>query len=359
MKQKKLVSIAIAVFFIVAIGYTGAAARELVWANFVPKASPTVPPLQMFAKNVEKATQGKIKFKMYYRGEICKAKAIPGLVSSGGIDIGSFAPSYHTGDFPLASSLQLYPTMHRNTRISMDVWKGFLRDFPELTKEFTNQNMELLVRTASGIYLLISKKPIRNNEDMKGKRIRILGGQRPAMILKAAGGISVMMPSGEQYEALLRGAIDATQLTVGTHYKYKLYEVAKYCSMPVGVPMLYVTCMNVNTWNSLNESTKQVFKKEAKRFYQYDLERCLKSEKENMDNLKAAGVKFVKYSREDWEGILSKTGQPMDTLRTVLSDSGFGKNVIDRMVNLWIKLKKEGEDKYPEKSNYIAWDPFY
>lgn len=75
---------------------------------------------------------------------------------------------------------------------------------------------------------LVSRRPIRTPDDLRGKKIRVLATPIERAMMAALGATGVPMALGEVLPALQQGAVDAVQssLTVFTTFKY--YDVAKY-----------------------------------------------------------------------------------------------------------------------------------
>ena len=104
-------------------------------------------------------------------------------------------------------------------------------------------------------------KEITNIDDLKGLKIRMpgLGGE----VLRRVGSAAVAIPGGEIYPALQSGAIDATEW-VGpwNDLAFAFYQVAKFYYWPgfhePGAGL--ATGVNLDTWNSLTNTQREIFK---------------------------------------------------------------------------------------------------
>ena len=81
---------------------------ELKWANFQTKEADSIPPLMDWLKAIETKSNGALKPKMYFVGEIAETKDLVPLCRTGSIQVISTPPVYYTGMFPLNSVLQQY-----------------------------------------------------------------------------------------------------------------------------------------------------------------------------------------------------------------------------------------------------------
>jgi TRAP-type mannitol/chloroaromatic compound transport system substrate-binding protein len=141
------------------------------------------------------------------------------------------------------------------------------------------------------------RNPVNTIEDFKGLKMRIpgLGGQVMARI----GAVPQALPGGDIYPALERGAIDATEW-VGPYDDEKLgfYKIAKNYYYPGWWEpcSMYHVMVNLTKWAELPKSYQEAIISAAREanldmVAQYDAKN-----REALIRLKAAGVKFLRYS---------------------------------------------------------------
>src|SRR5690606_6557736 len=95
------------------------------------------------------------------------------------------------------------------------------------------------------------ERPVRTLADLRGQRIRALGGMEFA-VMEAFGGVPVGIPAPGMYDALERGVIDGVSIGLSAVASYHLYDVVKHVTITnhgAGAQMLI---MNMDTWNSLS-----------------------------------------------------------------------------------------------------------
>lgn len=92
-----------------------------------------------------------------------------------------------------------------------------------------------------GVRQLISKKPVRTPDDLKGMKIRVPNNVMQIRTIEAMGGTPTPMPLGDVYPALTQGMIDGVENPIAVLYGQKLHEQAKYLSL-----INYIT--NTSVW---------------------------------------------------------------------------------------------------------------
>ena len=106
-------------------------------------------------------------------------------------------------------------------------------------------------------YVLIStKKQVKTLEDVKGMKIKVLGGP-PMDQIKAMGGIPVPIPMPDTYMGLDRGVIDGAAVAREAVSAYRFYELAKYYTVAPLSAVFFSMSMNKQKWESLPKDIQQ------------------------------------------------------------------------------------------------------
>lgn len=82
-----------------------------------------------------------------------------------------------------------------------------------------------------GVRHMVTTKPVRTPEDMKGMKIRVPNNRIQIAALKAMGATPTPMPLNEVYPALTQGVIDGAENPLSVLYGQKLHEPAKYLEL--------------------------------------------------------------------------------------------------------------------------------
>lgn len=236
---------------------------EFKLAHFWPATHPIETQLvQPWARDVEKATNGRVKITSYPGETLLKANDIYDGVVKGVSDIGISCFSYTKGRFPVCEVFEL-PGITYNTSkaASKTAW-----DILQEVKPKEIQDTHLLMVLTTGPGDLYTKTPVRTVEDIKGMEIRATG--MSAKTLAALGATPVAMAQSEAYESLAKGVVKGNLGPDEVLKGWKQAEVTKYLTK---TPFLYNTVffvtMNNDRWNSLDADTQKAFTDVTRKYF--------------------------------------------------------------------------------------------
>jgi TRAP-type C4-dicarboxylate transport system substrate-binding protein len=188
-------------------------ATHLIWKKMV----------QPWTEVVEKESNGKLVIKPYLGGVLHSArdgfKAVRGNVT----DLAMCYPIWSPAGFHLNHVFGLpfaFPNASVAARVAEELYPKYLKD------EYEKKGIYLAFYSAMATYDLISVKPVRNLEDLKGMKVRSPAGPM-ADAAKRLGAVPVFMSIAEVYTALQRGMIDAVLTPNFAGYAYRFFEIAK------------------------------------------------------------------------------------------------------------------------------------
>lgn len=225
---------------------------KLTYANFPP--APTFPCVQMerWKAEVEKRTAGKVKVDTYPGGTLLGAKNMFDGVAAGTADIGCTSTSYFPGMFPVVEAVDLPLGWPSATVASVSLWEIVQKYMPKELEKF-----KVVTMFTCPPANIMSMKPIKSLEDIKGYELRASG--TGAKILALLGAKAVGMPQSDVPEALQKGVIkgNVSSLEVMKDFKY-----AEYCRHVTANVNLFVVSfavvMNKAKWESLPPDVKKV-----------------------------------------------------------------------------------------------------
>jgi len=177
-----------------------------------------------FAEEVEKRTNGALKFEIYPAGSLVKAKQQFDAMSRGALDMSVFPLAYQGGKIPMVN-ITLMPALVTDYDQGLR-WKNAPIG-KELEKTLEEHGVMIITWVWQAGGNVSRDKPILNPDDVKGLKVRGAGKSIEVM-LKAAGGAIVSIPSSEGYSAMQTGVADAMWTSSGSLVSYRLYEVAKH-----------------------------------------------------------------------------------------------------------------------------------
>lgn len=248
-----LIAVVFATFAVTAFVPGPAAAEpiKLNYANFPP--APTFPCVQMerWKEEVEERTNGKVSIKTFPGGTLLDAKAMMDGVIGGQADIGCLCMAYQPGRFILTNATSLPLDLPNSKVASLTLWDLYKKYKPA---EFGQ--VKVLTMFATAPSNLMTKKPVRTMEDIKGMDIRASGGA--GEILKAWGANMVGMPMSATPEALQKGVVQGLFSSLEVMKDFKFAELCRYVTVTDTVIYPFAVVMNMDSWNKLPDDVKKV-----------------------------------------------------------------------------------------------------
>jgi TRAP-type C4-dicarboxylate transport system substrate-binding protein len=219
---------------------------------------PVTAAVKEMAKELKKASDGRIKLQVLASGALVKGPNIFETVGNGAIDMGTTCSCYHGGILPVAATAFALPGDPRGADEIMEFiyQEDTLKFFRDA---YASKNVVYGAPLVWDGYTIVSKKPITTWEDLKKLKIRASGSI--AKTLRRMEVPTVFIPFSEIYVALSRGTIDAE--ISGSHaesYLAKTFEVAKYQTVPniTGAQNCEII-LNRDRWQELPDDLKTVF----------------------------------------------------------------------------------------------------
>lgn len=245
---------------------------------------------------VEKRSQGRIKFERYPAESLAKAAEQLDALRSGMADVSLFVTTYTPGKLPL-NTITALPFSLQYAWVNATSYYQLVKEVPEIKQEFERYNVRVVSTWATGPYYIFSNKPIQNLNDLKGKKLIATGPT--AELLKALGAAPLGIVITEAYEALQRGTADGAIYGPSAAGTYNVDEVCKYLlKLPVG-GVCGPIGMNISTWNSLPQDVQSMIDdlvsehaKALHKIYQID------GDGKFMDRFKSRGVQISDPPKE-------------------------------------------------------------
>jgi len=269
------------------------------WAHFAPDAWGSAQAEQLFADEIEKRTDGKVKIQFFWNGSLGGPAELMELVQSGAVDFASFPPTYYPAQWPMVGLTNSLPMTWDNASLAMDVQEYQIENNAAIQQELEDNGLKVVLIHGLPPYRLQCNTPIRTMEDLKGKRIRTFGDW-PPYVMEQVGAVPVSVTLGEVYEGLQRGSLDCGYNPNENAGFLKLYEVAPYWSdINFGAIAAYSSFTSTAKWEEFPESLKEIMA-EA-----YEV--AVEFEKGNFDNLndmhledaREAGAEYLPFEDQE------------------------------------------------------------
>jgi len=145
---------------------------------------------------------------------------------------------------------------------------------------------------------LLSVKPIKTVDDVKGIKLRIPELASYVVPWKELGASPTPIALAEVYLALQQGVVDACELPIDMIYTQKLHEVAKYLILTAHQSEPSGFILNGNLFKSLTPKEQKVILDAAKEAGKYNDKLSNALEKELVEKMKKGGTVFITVDRE-------------------------------------------------------------
>lgn len=180
--------------------------------------------VRRFAAEVEKKTNGALKFEIYPSGSLVKPVEQWGAMANGSLDMSLYPLAYAGGRVP-ELNIGLMPALVTSYEQGLR-WK----DAPigkELTRIVEDKGVKIITWVWQAGGIASRNKPVISPDDVKGLKFR--GGSKEMdVMLKAAGASPTNVPSSEIYSAMQSGVLDAALTSSTSLISFRLHEHAKH-----------------------------------------------------------------------------------------------------------------------------------
>lgn len=306
---------------------TGTASAQTKWD--LPAAYPATnfhsENLTQFAKDVDKATGGKLKITVHANASLFKADQIKRAVQGGQAQIGEILLVNFQNEWQLFGADGL-PFLADSYDQAMKLYKV---QKPFLEKKLAEQGMSLLYAVPwppQGIYV---KKPISSGADLKGVKWRAYS-PATARIAELVGAQPVTVQAAELSQAMATGVIESYMSSGSTGFDTKTYEHIKYWYDTQAWLPKNAVIVNKAALDALDAPTKAALMKASAEAEVRGLAASKKANTDSLDKLKANGMNIVAPSAQ-LKADMKKVGDVM--LKEWLEKAGAeGKTLVDAFV---------------------------
>jgi TRAP-type C4-dicarboxylate transport system substrate-binding protein len=249
-----------------------------------------------YLDEVEKRTNGRIKFERYYSSALAKPPQILEATGAGIADLSLFIASYTPGRVPLATVGNI-PGAYKHSWVATKALLEMYKTIPEMNAEMTKNNVRFVAPYGTGPFYCLNNKNIQSIEDLKGLKIAADGPR--GLLVKELGASPVGMPITEIFTALNRGTVDGTIFGPSAITAFGMHEAAKSLwkvNFGGGVGPIAI---NLDKWNSLPADLQKIMvevgedhPKAVEQIYQID------GDNKSLQTIKKAGIRVTEATPE-------------------------------------------------------------
>jgi len=266
-----------------------------------PIGNPHTVTLSLFAKDVDTATQGKLKITVHPNGSLFKANEIMRAVESGQAQAGEVLMSLLSNQNPIFS-LDSLPFVATGFDDAYRLWQA---QRPVLDRVLTKRGVKLLYAVAwppQGIY---AKRELKSAADMKGLKWR---AYNPATtkIAQAVGAQPLTIQAAELSQALATGVVDSFMSSGATGVDSKVWEsLTHFHAVDAWLPKNMVV-VNQKDFDKLDKPTQDVLVRLA-----------ADAEKRGWERMRSYTTESLDILRKNKMAVVTPSPQLMSDMRKI------------------------------------------
>src|SRR5260370_27078477 len=248
-----------------------------------------------FAAEVEKRTNGELKFEIYPDSSLMKTVAQFSGLRKGALDMSLYPLAYAGGEVPEVN-IGLMPCLVTSYQQGMAWKKAPIGQALSNTIESKGVKFVTWVWQAGGVASRAGA--LVNPHDVKG--LKVPGGSREMdLMLKEAGGIISSVPSNEIYPAMQTGSLDAAVTSSTSLISFRLEEISKNVTSGVKGSfwfMLEPLIMSKEIFDGLTPDQQKVITQVGEELEKFGLDAAKQDDVELAKVYEKAGVRVSDFS---------------------------------------------------------------
>jgi len=263
---------------------------KLKLATQLPESHPIAVAAVLYAKKVKEKSNGEIEITVYNNGTLGQERDLVEGMKIGTVDMANVNSALMTSFAPRWQVFSL-PYLFQSEEHMYKVVNGPIGQ--QLFKEIEPSGLKGLAYQWGGFRSITTKKgPVNVPEDLKGLKIRTMPAKTVVDGINAMGGIATPMDQGAVYNALQSGMLDGWENAPATVLSFKMNEVCPYFSYTNHFATPNILLISQKRWEKLSPEAQKVLMEVAAESQKDESEIFQNTEKEVIEKLKAAGMKF-------------------------------------------------------------------
>jgi TRAP-type transport system periplasmic protein len=322
--------------------------QTLRFATFISEQAALGQMFKWYMDEVTERTDGAIEFEAFWDASLLgPAEILPGL-KDGRIQAGHVQPAYYPGAFPLTSVVEIPFTATNQPAASVGLTK-LAQENEAMMQEWETNGALPMGFGATPPSVLGSDELIDTFDKLKGKRIRTVG--REAQAVEAAGGNPIALETGDVYESMERGLLDAY---MGVPFDFvlalKLNEVGDYVTDPgLGVFAQNPMTIAASTWADLPQNVKDIMYEVGREMPAEYYKLYQPAEVEACKALKNPPVVWPEAEVEKWRSAIGTSIE--ESWAKDVTDKG---GDADAFYQAYADSVTEAESEYPDYKTGVA-----
>ncbi|MEG1771441.1 MAG: TRAP transporter substrate-binding protein [Comamonas sp.] len=272
--------------------------------------------VRLFAKEVEKATGGKMKVRGIGNAALGSDMQMQQALIGGAQEMMVGSTATLVGVAP-QMALWDTPFLINNTKEADALLDGPVGDKVRATLE--PKGIVGLVYWENGFRNLTNNKhPVTKLEDMNGIKLRVMQNNVFLDSFKALGANAVPLPFSELFTALETKAVDGQENPFNTVVSSKFYEVQKYLTVTNHVYSPWMVSVSKKWWDGLSKAEQTVLMDAAKKARDFERKDTRDEAAKALADLKTKGMQVNELSAAEAARMRDKLTQVNASVATTV-----------------------------------------
>ena len=247
--------------------------------------------LHMMREHVEAATGGKVTIEIFPNMQLGGEVEMIKQVLTGSLDITSPSNAPLTNFVPALKIFDM-PFLFRDEAHMIAVLRGpVLQDIAEIV---ATSGIRLLGVFNVGVRHIMSNKPVRTMDDLKGLKIRTMQSKYHMAAFNAFGANATPISYAELYSSLQTGVVDGAEAANTNYFEKKFYEVAPYWGQVGWTILTAPLIMSEKKFASLPSDVQQALLEGGNKAAAWEQDYYASVDKGRLDDVRNAGVSITK-----------------------------------------------------------------
>lgn len=247
--------------------------------------------LHMMREHVEAATGGKVTIEIFPSMQLGGEVEMIKQVLTGSLDITSPSNAPLTNFVPALKIFDM-PFLFRDEAHMIKVLRGpVLQDIAEIV---ATSGIRLLGVYNVGVRHIMSNKPVRTMDDLKGLKIRTMQSKYHMAAFNAFGANATPISYAELYSSLQTGVVDGAEAANTNYFEKKFYEVAPYWGQVGWTILTAPLIMSEKKFASLPSDVQQALLEGGNKAAAWEQDYYASVDKGRLDDVRNAGVSITK-----------------------------------------------------------------
>ncbi len=252
--------------------------------------------VRLWASEIEKRTEGRVKFKLHFSGALVAAKETVNAVRTGAAGGGTTSASFVSALARPVSYFEALFWVPGDPQIALDT----IHKLQDPTRKLMEaRGLKLMFNFPSaGLVSNCSNGHIKAPSDWKGKKVRS-AGRWQGIQLAAVGASAVALDPGEVYVALQQKTVDCILFLANLTLSSKVYEVAPHITYWRDGANSSMYYLNMAQWNKISPADQKIMQQVSDEVLAAGTMKMAAQQDEALKELEKAGAKVYRATPEE------------------------------------------------------------